>query len=144
MKGGTWNKWTVEEKKTLMDLMDQFPDLGPTSIAKVCKGMGKLPDRTLQAIKERVKILNAPEPEVEPVIEVPVQMQIDTEAMACDNGCCEKYESLLNTILGSASLNDFKTGLYLNFVTIRKWLWDNEPEKMQGRIEELRREMYGN
>ena len=148
--------WTEEELKDLKALQERFPDLGWTALAKVGKRLGYLPDRSTMAMKLKFIQINKPQPEPEPEpIPEPEQLEIkpediiDYKAMyeevtAENVGLRAKLNKLVDDVmLGNASLNDYGTGLFLDFKSARAWLWECEPEKTRNRIEVLRKEKFG-
>ena len=140
--------YTAKEDRQLINLHNDFPDENFREIARKAHNYGIAEDKAIVALARHINNLVNPRPEPKPaepeIPAAPVQTEITVEDLIKLNetDCNDKYEELMNTILMSATLNDYGTGLWIDFKTIRTWLWENEKDRMMGRVEELRREKY--
>ena len=50
----------------------------------------------------------------------------------------EKYESLLDAVIGKCELYEETVALKFDYQAIRRWIYHHEPERVSARIEELK------
>lgn len=130
--------YTEEENEILRNIISDHPEATNVDIAKMAHKYGACRHRTNRALEQQIRKLKMP-PEV-----VEEEETMDPELAIARKEAKqyrEKYEGLLDAIIGTATLfpnNDSK--LCLTFWRITKWLEENEPERVSAKIEDLQLE----
>lgn len=124
--------WSEEEIKALTVVMDKFPDLMPTALARVCKGLYICPTRTESAIRERFRWLKRGPEEEEEAVQTPIEENVE-------NVYKDLYEGIIGTIFRNASLytKGYDDDIFIHIPSLRKWLLENEADRYYDKLNEL-------
>lgn len=112
--------WTEEEIKALTEVMDKFPDLMPTALAKVCKGLYVCPTRTESAIRERFRWL---------------KKEAEAEEAAMQTSTAENVENVYKD--ASLYTKGYEDDIFIHIPSLRKWLLENEADRYYDKLNEL-------
>lgn len=141
--------YTEEEEKRLVKLMEVFPDMNYTELAEFSLEVGSIKDRSVSGVAQHIRFLKEPKENPNEQLELSMsEYSEETEMLnTIRNERDEykgKYESLLDAIIGKASLYDNIPGthaLKLDWRSIFTWLLRYEAKRYYSKIEELEMEM---
>ena len=133
--------YTEEEDKRIMAVCDDNPGMPNADLAEKVKKYGICANRDVNALARHIARILQPKTEDEIITEEDMQKDTDVQLLIVEKERDElkrKYEAVCSAVIGSAELFDNNNNaLKLNFRSIIAWMYKEEPERANARIEEL-------
>lgn len=127
--------YTEDDNRKLLNVYEDNKKKKFIEIAEIAQRYGICPERGLQALAQHLsKLVDPLEADVDD--EPEPEIAILKKALSIAEG---KYNGILRAVIGKATLYEgvSRNSLKLNFAEIMRWVWANEPELANAKIEEL-------
>lgn len=131
--------YTEEENEILRNIIKRHPETTSNAeIAKMAHEFGACKHRTNRALEQQIRKLKTPPEAAEEEEAMDPELAIARKEAKQYR---EKYEGLLDAIIGTAKLfPNSNKNLCLDYQAIARWIGDNEPERVNAKIEDLQLE----
>ena len=136
--------YTEEQDKALLNLYNDMKKTNPkaknvdVADAAIRYNIAGCADRSREGLAQRISFLTNPPKEVKE--SASQEFDIETEMLRAENKeLRRRLEGILDAVVGQATLydNNERLGLCLNYPAINSYLWRNETERVNARIEAL-------
>lgn len=132
--------YTEEEDKVLKALCEDNSGLKYIEMARLAQKYGICPNRNTDALAGHISNLLQPKAEEE-ITEEDMQKDTDVQLLIVEKERDElkrKYDAVCKAVISSAEFYDNNSNaLKLNYRSIFAWMYREEPERANARIEEL-------
>lgn len=130
--------YTEEENEILRNIISDHPEATNVDIAKMAHKYGACRHRTNRALEQQIRKLKTPPEAAEEEEAMDPELAIAKKEAKQYR---EKYEGLLDAIIGKATLfPNSNKNLRLDYSAIARWIGDNELERVIAKIEDLQLE----
>lgn len=133
--------YTEDDDRKLLNVYEDNKKKKFIEVAKIAQRYGICKERGEQALAQHLsKLVNPPKADAEEEPEIAMQPEPEIAMLKKALSIAEgKYNGILHAVIGKATLYEgvSRNSLKLNFAEIMRWVWVNEPELANARIEEL-------